>query len=173
MIYFVWFLISCKTNSSVINFEKTLIMYCLFCKNKDTEVIETRLSENGDTIRRRRRCPRCDKRFTTYERVEDLPFLVIKKDGRRERFDREKLKRGIIKSCGKTTVSADQIEKIVSHVEREIKQQPTTEIESKIIGNLVAQQLKKIDKIAYIRFASVFRHFEEVEDFQKEIKKLT
>jgi len=148
-------------------------MYCIFCKNNDTEVIETRLSEDGATIRRRRRCPKCDKRFTTYERVEELPVLVIKKDERREKFDREKLRRGIIKSCGKTTVSAEQIEKIISFVETEIKDQPATEIESKIIGNLVAQQLKKIDKIAYIRFASVFRQFEEVEDFQKEIKNLT
>ena len=148
-------------------------MFCLFCKNNDTEVIETRLSEDGTTIRRRRRCPKCDKRFTTYERIEELPILVIKKDRRREKFDREKLRGGIIKSCGKTTVSAEQIEKIVGLVEDEIKQQPKTEIESKAIGNLVAQQLKKIDKIAYIRFASVFRQFEEVEDFQKEIKKLT
>jgi len=148
-------------------------MYCLFCKHIDTEVIETRLSEEGATIRRRRRCPKCDKRFTTYERIEELPVLVIKKDGRRERFDREKLRRGIIKSCGKTTVSAEQIEKIIEVVEGEIKQQTSIEIESKVIGNLVAQQLKKIDKIAYIRFASVFRQFEEVEDFQKEIKKLT
>lgn len=148
-------------------------MFCLFCKNNDTEVIETRLSEDGTTIRRRRRCPKCDKRFTTYERIEELPILVIKKDGRRERFDREKLRRGIIKSCGKTTVSAEQIDRIVELVEEEIKQQPKTEVESKAIGNLVAQQLKKIDKIAYIRFASVFRQFEEVEDFQKEIKKLT
>ncbi len=148
-------------------------MFCLFCKNKDTEVIETRLSEDGTTIRRRRRCPKCGKRFTTYERIEEIPILVIKKDGKRERFDREKLRRGIIKSCGKTTVSAEQIEKIVGFVESEITQQPTTEIESKTIGNLVAQRLKKIDKIAYIRFASVFRQFEEVEDFEKEIKKLT
>jgi len=148
-------------------------MFCIFCKNNDTEVIETRLSEDGSVIRRRRRCPKCDRRFTTYERVEELSVLVIKKDGRRERFDREKLRRGIIKSCGKTNVSAGQIEKIIGLVEGEIKQQPSTEIESKTIGNLVAQQLKKIDKIAYIRFASVFRRFEEVEDFQKEIKKLT
>jgi len=148
-------------------------MYCLFCKHTDTEVIETRLSEDGTTIRRRRKCPKCDKRFTTYERVEELPILVIKKDGRREKFEREKLRRGIIRSCGKTTVSADQIEKIINLVTEEIKQQSSTEVESRMIGNLVAQQLKKIDKIAYIRFASVFRRFEEVEDFQKELKKLT
>ena len=147
-------------------------MFCIFCKHHDTEVIETRLSDDGSTIRRRRHCPNCQRRFTTYERVEELPILVIKRDGRRERFEREKLRRGLIKSCEKTVVSADQIEEIISRVEAELKQQETTEVESKTIGKLVAQHLKKIDKIAYIRFASVFRRFEEVEDFQKEIKKL-
>ena len=147
-------------------------MYCIFCKNSDSEVIETRLSEDGGVIRRRRHCPKCQKRFTTYERVEELPILVIKRDGRRERFDREKLRRGIFKSCEKTKVTADQIEKIVSEVESELKQQDSTEIESKVIGNLVAKQLKKVDKIAYIRFASVFRRFVDVEDFEREVKKL-
>ena len=147
-------------------------MYCIFCKNTDTEVIETRLSEDGSAIRRRRQCPKCHKRFTTYERVEELPILVIKRDGRRERFDREKLRRGIFKACEKTKVTADQVEKIVSGVESELKQQDSTEVESKIIGNLVAKHLKKIDKIAYIRFASVFRRFVDVEDFEKELKKL-
>ena len=147
-------------------------MYCIFCKNSDSEVIETRLSEDGGVIRRRRHCPKCQKRFTTYERVEELPILVIKRDGRRERFDREKLRRGIFKSCEKTKVTADQVEKIVSEVEAELKQQDSTEVESKVIGNLVAKQLKKVDKIAYIRFASVFRRFVDVEDFEKELKKL-
>ncbi len=147
-------------------------MFCLFCKHTDTDVIETRLSEDGTTIRRRRQCPKCERRFTTYERVEELPLLVIKKDGRRERFDREKLREGILKSCEKTTVTADQVENIVNLVENELKQSDTTEIESRTVGNLVAKQLKKIDKIAYIRFASVFRRFVEVEDFEKEVKKL-
>lgn len=147
-------------------------MFCIFCKHTDTEVIETRLSEDGAAIRRRRQCPKCQKRFTTYERVEELPILVIKRDGKRERFSREKLRGGILKSCEKTTVSADQVEQIVSGVEEELKQQDSTEVESKLIGNLVAKQLKKIDKIAYIRFASVFRRFVDVEDFEKEVKKL-
>ena len=147
-------------------------MYCIFCQNTDTEVIETRLSENGGAIRRRRHCSKCQKRFTTYERVEELPILVSKRDGRRERFDREKLRRGIFKSCEKTKVAADQVEKIVSEVESELKQQDSTEIESKVIGNLVAKHLKKVDKIAYIRFASVFRRFVDVEDFEREVKKL-
>ncbi len=147
-------------------------MFCIFCKNKDTEVIETRLSEDGTNTRRRRQCPKCQRRFTTYERVEDLPILVIKRDGRRERFDREKLRRGILKSCEKTMVTAQQIEKIVGAVEAELKQVDSTELESKMIGNLVAKHLKKIDKIAYIRFASVFRRFVDVEDFEREVKKL-
>src|SRR3990170_6237319 len=108
-------------------------MYCIFCKNRDTEVIETRLSEDGGAIRRRRQCPKCQKRFTTYERVEELPILVIKRDGRRERFDREKLRRGIFKSTEKTRVTSDQVERIVSEVEAELKQQGTTEIESRLI----------------------------------------
>ncbi len=147
-------------------------MICLFCKNRDTEVIETRISENGTVVRRRRHCPKCAKRFTTYERVEDLPILVIKRDGKRERFDREKLRRGIIRATGKTTVTAEQIENIITQVESEIKQGDETEVESTAVGNLVAKHLKKIDKVAYIRFASVFRRFVDVEEFEKEVKKL-
>jgi len=147
-------------------------MFCIFCKHTDTEVIETRLSDDGKTIRRRRQCPKCEKRFTTYERVEELPILVIKRDGSRERFDREKLRNGILKSTEKTKVTAEQIEKVVTNVEQELKQEDSTEIESSVIGNLVAKYLKKIDKIAYIRFASVFRRFLDLEDFEKELKKL-
>ncbi len=147
-------------------------MYCLFCKNVDTEVIETRLAEDGTTIRRRRQCPKCQKRFTTYERIEELPILVIKRDGRRERFNREKLRDGILKAVEKTVVSVDQVEKIVSQIEEELKQKDTVEVESQVVGNLVAKKLKKIDKIAYIRFASVFRRFVDLEDFENELKKL-
>lgn len=147
-------------------------MICLFCKSKDTDVIETRDSENGATVRRRRQCPKCKKRFTTYERVEDLPLLVIKRDGRRERFDTDKLRKGILKATGKTSVTLEQIEKILSVVEAELKQKEETEVESKTIGMMVAKHLKKIDKVAYIRFASVFQRFVDVEDFEKELKKL-
>lgn len=148
-------------------------MFCIFCKNSDTEVIETRLSEDGAVIRRRRHCPRCEKRFTTYERVEELPILVIKRDGRRERFDREKLRKGVILPCEKTTISVDQIEKLINEVESDLKDKDTTEIESKEIGNLVAKKLKKLDKIAYIRFAAVFKRFMDLEDFETELKKLS
>ncbi len=147
-------------------------MLCIFCGHKDTDVIETRVAEDGGTVRRRRACPECGKRFTTYERMEELPFLVIKRDGRRERFDREKLRRGILKACEKTIVPANEVEAIVTGIEQALKQDSETEIESAIIGKLVARQLKKIDKIAYIRFASVFRRFVDVEDFEKELKKL-
>jgi len=148
-------------------------MLCIFCRNNDTEVIETRVSEDGSAIRRRRQCPKCQKRFTTYERVEELPILVIKRDGRRERFDREKLRKGVILPCEKTMVTSEQIEKLVNEIESDLKDKGSTEIESKEIGNLVAKKLKKLDKIAYIRFAAVFKRFVDLEDFEAELKKLT
>ncbi|OGG17955.1 transcriptional regulator NrdR [Candidatus Gottesmanbacteria bacterium RIFCSPHIGHO2_02_FULL_39_14] len=147
-------------------------MRCPFCDHQDTEVVETRDSEDLSTIRRRRECIKCTKRFTTYERVERVPLIVIKKDGRKEQFDRDKLKHGILKSCEKTIVGIEDIEKIVDDVEKELRSLDTIEVESKKIGQLVAQKLKKIDKIAYIRFASVFRRFVDLEDFEKELQKL-
>lgn len=148
-------------------------MNCLFCKNADTEVIETRLVDEGVAIRRRRSCPKCQKRFTTYERAEEFPILVIKKDGKRERFDRDKVRLGLQKACEKTVVTAAQIESMIAHIEQELKQRDTAEADSAIIGALIAKQLKAVDKIAYIRFASVFKRFVELDDFQKEIKKLS
>lgn len=145
-------------------------MHCLFCRNTDTEVIETRVLEEGRTVRRRRTCLTCRKRFTTYERIEELPILVIKRDGRRERFDREKLRRGIMKAVGKTTISAQQLTDIVNEVEGQITQGDKAEVESLAIGTIVAERLKTLDKIAYIRFASVFRRFVELEEFEKELK---
>ena len=147
-------------------------MRCPFCDHQDTEVVETRDSEDLSTIRRRRSCSKCTKRFTTYERVERVPLIVIKKDGRKEQFDRDKLQRGILKSCEKTILGIEEIEKIVDGVEKELRTQDTVEVDSKKIGQFVAQKLKKIDKIAYIRFASVFRRFVDVEDFEKELQKL-
>lgn len=147
-------------------------MKCVFCTSSDTDVVETRVFDDGSIVRRRRECGKCVKRFTTYERVEQLPIVVIKRDGRRERFDRDKLKRGIFKSCEKTTATLDQVEKIVAEIENDLKQNESMEIESKLIGNVTAKKLKKIDKVAYIRFASVFRRFVDVEDFDAELKKL-
>jgi len=147
-------------------------MYCIFCKNAETEVIETRVSDDGTTVRRRRQCPKCQRRFTTYERVEELPILVIKRDGRRERFSRDKLRSGIFKSSEKTSVTSSQIEKIISQIEQELKQMDTSEVESKQLGTWVAKWLKQIDKVAYIRFASVFKRFVDIEDIRKEVKTL-
>ena len=147
-------------------------MKCPYCGSKDTEVVETRDSEDLETIRRRRNCIKCEKRFTTYERVENVNLVVIKKDGRREQFNRDKLKNGIIRSCEKTTVSVEDIEKIVTEIERELRGADSVEVESKKIGQMVAGKLKKLDKIAYIRFSSVFKRFVDIEDFEKEVKKL-
>ncbi len=147
-------------------------MKCPYCNYSNSEVIETRDSEDLSVTRRRRHCPKCEKRFTTYERVESVPLTVIKKDQRRESFDREKLKRGIWRASGKTTIKAEDVDRIVDEVERELISGDSTEITSQKIGDLVARRLKKLDKIAYIRFASVFRRFVDVEDFEKEVKKL-
>lgn len=147
-------------------------MKCPFCAINETEVIETRDSEDGSTTRRRRACIKCEKRFTTYERVEVEPLIIIKKDGRREQFNRDKLRRGVLKACEKTTVSLDTIEKLVDEVERELRSADSSEIESQKVGKIVARGLKKIDKLAYIRFASVFRRFVDVEDLEKELKKI-
>ncbi len=148
-------------------------MKCPYCGSKETEVVETRDSEDLETIRRRRACVKCEKRFTTYERVENVNLVVIKKDGRREQFDRDKLKNGILRSCEKTTVTVDDVEKIVTEIERELRGGESGEVESKKIGQLVSIKLKKLDKIAYIRFSSVFKRFVDIEDFEKEVKKLT
>lgn len=147
-------------------------MHCIFCRNDNTDVVETRVSNEGATIRRRRACAKCQKRFTTYERVEELPIIVIKRDGKRERFDRNKLRHGIVKSVEKTPVTQEQIEDIVSYIENDLKHAQSTEVSSDSIGKLAAKKLKKIDKIAYIRFASVFWRFLDVQDFEREIKKL-
>ena len=147
-------------------------MKCPYCGSSDSEVVETRASEDVDTIRRRRECLKCEKRFTTYERIENVNLVVIKKDGKREQFDRDKLKSGIIRSCEKTKVSMEAIEKIVTEIERELRGADSVEVESKKIGQMVAARLKKIDKVAYIRFSSVFKRFVDVEDFQEEVKRL-
>ena len=147
-------------------------MKCPYCGSGETEVVETRASEDVDTIRRRRECLGCKKRFTTYERIENVNLVVIKKDGKREQFDRDKLKSGIIRSSEKTAVSMEAIEKIVTEVERELRGADSVEVESKKIGQMVATRLKKVDKVAYIRFSSVFKRFVDVEDFEEEVKKL-
>lgn len=147
-------------------------MRCPYCGNTKTEVVETRDSDDLETIRRRRSCTGCAKRFTTYERIENVNLVVIKKDRKRQQFDRIKLRNGIIRACEKTTVGIDDIEKIVNEVERELRGADSVEVESKKIGQMVALRLKRIDKVAYIRFSSVFRRFLDVEDFEREVSKL-
>jgi transcriptional repressor NrdR len=147
-------------------------MQCPYCKSTDSEVVETRVSEDGTNIRRRRNCLSCGKRYTTYERIENVTLIVQKKDGKREQFDREKLRTGILRACEKTTVSVEQINTIVDDIERELISGDSVELEAKKIGQMVAARLKKLDKIAYIRFASVFKRFVDVEDFEKELKRL-
>lgn len=147
-------------------------MKCPYCNFENTDVLETRDNEDLTVTRRRRNCTKCEKRFTTYERVESVPITVVKKDDRRETFDREKLRRGIWRASGKTKVTAKDIDRIVDEVERELIGGESTEVMSKKIGELVAKRLKKIDKIAYIRFSSVFRQFVDIEDFEREVQKL-
>lgn len=147
-------------------------MICPFCSHEQSKVLETRDSQDVASTRRRRECLDCKKRFTTYERIETEPLIVKKKEGRREQFDRSKLKSGLLKATEKTTVSHEQIEKIIDNIERDLRGQESVEIESSEIGKMAAAQLKIIDKVAYIRFASVFKRFVDVEEFEKELKKL-
>ena len=146
-------------------------MYCPFCLHEETKVLETRESEEGIT-RRRRECEKCVKRFTTHERMETSGFFVIKKDGSREQYSREKIKSGILKACEKRPISTELIEQAVDQIEARLRKKEETEIPSKLIGELVMEKLKRMDKVAYIRFASVYRSFEDVESFQKEIRAL-
>ncbi|MEK9179135.1 MAG: transcriptional regulator NrdR [Patescibacteria group bacterium] len=147
-------------------------MKCPFCENTESEVVETRISEEANSLRRRRECAKCKKRFTTYERIDRLPIVVIKRNSTREVYDRQKLKMGVIRACEKTTIDNLTIEKMLDDIETELKKQESVEVPSKLLGETVALHLKKINKIAYIRFASVFKRFVDVEDFEQEIKKL-
>ncbi|HXS14853.1 MAG TPA: transcriptional regulator NrdR [Candidatus Saccharimonadales bacterium] len=147
-------------------------MKCPYCGKNQTEVVETRDNEELETIRRRRSCTNCGKRFTTYERIENVNLYVMKKDGRRELFNRDKLKRGMLTSTEKTHISVETVEKLVADIERELRGRDSLEIKSKEIGEMVAKRLKKLDKVAYIRFSSVFKRFLDVEDFEKEVKRL-
>jgi transcriptional repressor NrdR len=146
-------------------------MKCPFCGKDDTEVLESRVADCGEGIRRRRQCAKCGKRFTTFEKVRDSVLWVIKKDGRRELFDREKIKRGIIRACEKRPISLEVVNEVVSETERECLGQEKEEISTEFIGNTVLKKLRKIDKVAWLRFASVYLEFEDVTDFEKLIDK--
>ncbi|MDD5170657.1 MAG: transcriptional regulator NrdR [Syntrophales bacterium] len=147
-------------------------MKCPFCHNGENKVIDSRLSKDGDAIRRRRECLACNKRFTTYEVVEDILPMVVKKDGRREPFDRMKIRNGLIKACEKRPISIDEIEGVVDRVERACQDIQGREISASVVGEKVMAELHGLDGVAYVRFASVYRQFRDVNDFLDELKEL-
>ncbi len=146
-------------------------MKCPYCGSKKDRVLDSRSANAGQSIRRRRECMKCERRFTTYEYIEEIPFMVIKKDSRREPFDRKKLLAGIIKACEKRPVPIENQEGIVDNIEKQLQKMFDKEVDSKEIGELVMKQLYSIDEIAYVRFASVYRQFRDVSQFMKELKK--
>jgi len=147
-------------------------MRCPYCENPDTKVIDSRPTEEGHAIRRRRGCEKCGKRFTTYEKIEETIIMIIKKDGRREVFDRSKVMSGIVKACEKRPVPVAEMERVVNEIERALNNTMEKEIESNFVGELVMEKLKELDEVAYVRFASVYRQFTDVNTFVKEIEKL-
>ena len=147
-------------------------MKCPYCNNPDTRVIDSRPTEDGSTIRRRRSCDECDKRFTTYEKVETIPLIIIKKDNNREQYDRSKIEAGILRACYKRPVSATQIEETVDSIENAVFSIEEKEISSSVIGEIVMESLRNLDAVAYVRFASVYREFKDVNTFMQELKKM-
>lgn len=147
-------------------------MKCPFCSHTDDKVIDSREGRAGDLIRRRRECLKCERRFTTYERIDEIPYMVIKKDGRRERFDRQKILQGLLKSCEKRPVPTHKLEALVDEVERFVLESAERERSTTEIGTLLMQRLKKLDKVAYVRFASVYSDFKDVKEFMEELKGL-
>ncbi|HHW41534.1 MAG TPA: transcriptional regulator NrdR [Syntrophomonadaceae bacterium] len=137
-------------------------MRCPYCKKGESRVLDSRSVEDGNEIRRRRECLLCGRRFTTYERIEEVPLWVVKKDGRRELFDREKLLRGIMKACEKRHATLDTLSMMVDEIERSLRDCPESEVSSQTIGHMVMERLRKVDKVAYVRFASVYREFKDV-----------
>ena len=147
-------------------------MKCPYCGSDDTRVIDSRPADDNYSIRRRRICDNCTKRFTTYEKVETIPLIIIKKDNNRETYDRSKIESGVLKACHKRPVSATQITQLVDEVENEISTLEDKEIPSRVIGEIVMKKLKDLDAVAYVRFASVYREFKDVTTFMEEITKL-
>lgn len=147
-------------------------MRCPFCQHMDDRVIDSRLSKDGDMIRRRRECTNCRRRFTTYERVEETLPMVIKKDGRREPFSREKILAGLHKACEKRPISVEVLEKLVERIEHRLEEAGEREVPSREIGEQIMEELRHLDEVAYVRFASVYRSFKDVNEFMKEVKEL-
>jgi transcriptional repressor NrdR len=147
-------------------------MKCPFCAFTEDKVIDSRESKDADSIRRRRECERCNKRFTTYERLDEIPYMVVKKDGRREKFDRQKVLTGLLHSCQKRKVSVTEMEQIVDAVEAYVVDSPERERSTSSVGELIMNRLREIDTVAYIRFASVYRDFKDVNEFKLELEGL-
>ena len=146
-------------------------MQCPYCNYKESKVVDSRHTDSN-SIRRRRECESCKKRYTTYETIETTPVMVVKKDNTREYFDREKIKNGLIKSCEKRPVSIDQIESVVSYIENQINKNYMTEVETRLIGEMIMDKLKDIDEVSYVRFASVYRQFKDINTFVTELKNI-
>ena len=147
-------------------------MKCPFCNHLEDKVVDSRESKEGDAIRRRRECLACERRFTTYERIDEVPYMVIKKDGRREKFDRQKVLGGLLKACEKRPVSMGRLSELVNRVESKVSDSPDREISTTEIGEYLMEHLKNLDKIAYVRFASVYRDFQDEEAFFNELRTL-
>jgi len=147
-------------------------MKCPYCGEIDNKVMDSRLSKDGTVIRRRRECIDCGRRFTTYEHIEEIPVMIIKKDGRREVFSREKVRQGMARACEKRNISVEIIEEFIDNLERDLKEIEEKEIPSSIIGEKIMAKLHELDEVAYVRFASVYREFKDVNDFFSELKKL-
>ena len=147
-------------------------MKCPYCAHLGDKVVDSRESKEGEVIRRRRECLDCGRRFTSYERIDEIPYMVIKKDGSRERFERQKLIAGLLKACEKRPVSISAVEKVADRVEAMLQERPEKEIPTAEVGAFVMQELKRLDKVAYVRFASVYRHFRDIGEFMNELKDL-
>jgi transcriptional repressor NrdR len=145
---------------------------CPYCAHLGDKVVDSRESKEGEVIRRRRECLSCGRRFTSYERIDEIPYMVVKKDGSRERFERQKLIAGLLKACEKRPVSVAALETIADHVEATLQERPEKEMGTAEIGSFVMQELKRLDKVAYVRFASVYRHFRDISEFMTELKDL-
>jgi transcriptional repressor NrdR len=147
-------------------------MTCPFCAHKEDRVIDSRESKEGDVIRRRRECLKCNRRFTTYERSDEIPYMVVKRDGRREKFDRQKILEGLLKACEKRPVPMSKLAELVDEIESNLADNPDRELSTLEVGELLMKRLRILDKIAYVRFASVYRDFQDVEAFLVELKDL-
>jgi len=147
-------------------------MKCPFCGFENDKVVDSRESKEGDAIRRRRQCLACQRRFTSYERIDEIPYMVVKKDGRRERFDRQKVLAGVLKACEKRPVSMIQLETIADNAETMVQESSEREVTTRTIGEMIMNELKNLDKVAYVRFASVYLDFKDVQEFMTELKDL-